>query len=130
MSNSEKQTQGLGMPWENDYGYAQAVKVGKMVWLAGQLGHDEKGQLAKNMDEQMKLAYQNIAKLLTGFDFTMEDIVEEVLYVTDMQAAFEARKKYGKEVYDDPKKVASTVIVVAGLALPGQLLEIKIVAKK
>lgn len=130
MNSSEKQTQGLGMPWEDEYGYAQAVKIGEMVWLAGQVGHDENGQLADGMESQMLLAYKNINKLLMGFDFTMEDVAEEVLYVTDMQAAFAARKKYGKQFYTDPKKVASTVIVVSGLALPGQLLEIKIMAKK
>lgn len=75
-------------------------------------------------------AYANIKKLLTGFDMKMDDVVEEVLYVLDMPAAFEARKKYGKEFYPVPDRIPSTLIVVNGLALVGQVIEIKIVAKK
>ena len=33
METKERQTQSLGMPWEKEYGYAQAVGAGKTVWL-------------------------------------------------------------------------------------------------
>lgn len=46
----------------------------------------------------------------------------------DMATAFEARKKFKTEFYDNPKTVASTMVGVSGLALPGQLVEIKIIA--
>lgn len=130
MKNGHKTSQGFGMPWEDDYGYAQAVKKGDTVWIAGQLGHDEKGNLLTGMEAQMKQSYVNIKKLLSSFDMTMGDVVEEVLYVTDMATAFEARKKNKTLFYDDPKGVASTIVVVNGLALPGQLVEIKIVARQ
>ena len=130
MSEQTKEFQQLGMPWETEYGYAQAVKAGNTVWLAGQVGHNDKGELANGMENQMVLAYENIKKLLTGFQFGMGDVVEEVLYVLDMNAAFAARKQIGREVYPEPMHVASTVIVVSGLALPGQLIEIKIVATR
>lgn len=130
MINQHKETQTLNMPWEEEYGYAQGVKNGNTVWLAGQVGHDEKGVLASGMEGQVKLSYANIKRLLQRFDMTMDDVVEEVLYVLDMASAFEARKKFGRDFYPDPKRIPSTVIVVAGLALPNQLIEIKIVAKK
>jgi 2-iminobutanoate/2-iminopropanoate deaminase len=130
MKNESKEIQTLNMPWEEDYGYAQAVKKGNTVWLAGQVGHDENGILADGMEAQVKLCYTNIKKLLDAYNMAMDDIVEEVLYVLDMGTAFAARKKLGCEIYPDPKRIASTIIVVNGLALPGQLIEIKIVAKK
>ena len=130
METTTKEIQSLGMPWENEYGYAQAVKRGSTAWLAGQVGHDENGVLAVSMDDQVDLAYKNIKKLLAGFNMTMDDVIEEVLYVMDMNSAFQARKNIGSKIYSNPKSVASTVIVVNGLALPGQLIEIKIVAKR
>lgn len=129
MKTVQKEIQKLGMPWEDEFGYAQAVKLGNTVWIAGQVGHDNKGVLASGMDAQMKLAYANIKKLLTGFDLTMDDIVEEVLYVLDINAAFAASKNLRPVIYPDPMRIPSTLIGVNGLALPGQLIEIKVVAK-
>ena len=130
MITEQKEVQGLGMPWEKEFGYAQAVKKGDTAWLAGQVGHDDKGVLAEGMEAQMMKAYANIQKLLAGFDMEMDDVVEEVMYVLDIGAAFNARKKHGNQFYPDPKRIPSTLIVVSGLSLPGQLIEIKIVARK
>ncbi len=130
MEVKEKEARGLGMPWETEYGYAQAVRVGDTVWLSGQLGHDDKGALAEGMEAQMRQTYANIGALLRAYGMTMDDVVEEVVYVLDTQAAFVARKKLGREVYPDPMQVASTLIGVVGLAIPGELVEIKIVARK
>ncbi len=130
METKEKETQSLGMPWEAQYGYAQAVRAGDTVWLSGQLGHDDAGTLAEGMEAQMRQTYANARKLLAAFGMTMGDVVEEVVYVLDTQAAFLARKKLGREVYPDPMQVASTLIGVVGLAIPGQLVEIRIVARR
>jgi enamine deaminase RidA (YjgF/YER057c/UK114 family) len=130
MDNKRKEAQGLGMPWEKEYGYAQGVKVGKTVWLSGQLGHDEKGALADGMEAQMQQTYYNISTLLGAFGMTTENVIEEVLYVLDIDAAMAARKKLGREVYKDPMLIASTMIGVVSLAIPGQLVEIRIVAKE
>ncbi|MCZ6480310.1 MAG: hypothetical protein O6929_07900 [candidate division NC10 bacterium] len=40
-----KEAKSLGMPWENEYGYSQAVKVGDTIYLAGQVSHDDKGNV-------------------------------------------------------------------------------------
>lgn len=91
MERKEKETQSLGMPWEKEYGYAQAVKAGNPVWLSGQLGRDDKGVLAEGMEAQMRQTYANAEKLLSGYGMTMDDVVEEVVYVLDTLAAFVKR---------------------------------------
>ena len=125
-----KLVQGLNMPWEKEYQYAQGVKSGNTVWLAGQLGHDDKGILAEGMEAQVQLSYNNIKKLLAEFNMAMDDVVEEVLYVLDMPTAFEATKKVRQQFYKKPSEVATTIIAVTGLALPRQLIEIKIIARQ
>lgn len=127
---NKKEIQRLNMSWEKDYQYAQGTKSGNTVWLAGQLGHDDKGILAEGMEAQVQKSYANIKKLLTAFNLVMDNVVEEVLYVMDMPAAFEVTKKVRQQFYNHPDEVATTIVAVSGLALPGQLIEIKIVARQ
>lgn len=35
----------FAVPWEDAYGYAQAIKVGDTIHVSGQPSHDEKGNL-------------------------------------------------------------------------------------
>lgn len=130
MDSQKKDTQSLGMSWEADYGYAQGLKKDGTVWLSGQIGHDEHGVVAGDMEAQMRQAYANIHKLLAGFGLTMNDVVDETLYVLDNTTAYAARQKLGREVYSDPMQVPSTMIGVAALNLPTLLVEIKVVAMK
>ena len=138
-----KQAVGLGMPWEEQYGYAQAVKVGDTVWVSGQLSHDEAGNMVApapldatgaiadhaNMGPQMAQSYANIAKVLAGYGLTMDNVVEEVVYVTDMDAAFAVAGEVRRRAYGGTPVVASTILVTPRLAFPEQLIEIKVTAK-
>ena len=40
-----KDARGLGMPWEDLYGYAQAIRVGDTIYVSGQLSHDDEGNI-------------------------------------------------------------------------------------
>jgi enamine deaminase RidA (YjgF/YER057c/UK114 family) len=139
-----KDTKGLGMPWEAEYGYAQAVKVGDTIYVSGQLSHDDEGNLVgaaplddkgrildhSNMEIQMRQTYANAKKLLGLYGATLDNVVEEVLYVTDMDAAFAVAGHVRKEAYgSEQPDVASTILVTPRLALPPQLIEIKFVAR-
>ncbi len=140
----KKEAKGLGMPWETDYGYAQAIKVGDTIYLSGQLSHDDQGNLVgeaplddqgritdySNMEVQMRQTYSNAKKLLEQYGATLDNVVEEVIYVIDMDAAFAVAGKVRKEAYWTGKpEVASTLLVTPRLAFPPQLVEIKLIAK-
>lgn len=126
---STKEFKTFNMPWEKVYGYVQSVKKGNTVWISGQLGHDMDGNLTDGMENQFRQSYRNIEKLLAEYKLGAGNVVEEVIYVTDMKEGFESRKITGKEFYGEECIVASTIIGVTELALPGQKVEIKIVAK-
>ena len=81
------------------------------------------------MGPQMAQSYANIAKVLAGYGLTMENIVEEVLYVTDMDAAFAVAGEVRRQAYGGRPVVASTILVTPRLAFPDQLIEIKVTAK-
>jgi enamine deaminase RidA (YjgF/YER057c/UK114 family) len=129
-----KETAEFGVPWEDTYGYAQAVRAGDTIYVSGQLSHDDQGNLLgvapPDMAAQMRQAYANAARILARFGASLEDVVEEVLYVTDMEKAFAAAGPVRKEAYGSARPpVASTILVTPRLALAAQMIEIKFVAR-
>ena|SRR5688572_18841257 len=139
-----KEVKGFGMPWEDQFGYAQAVKIDDTIYVSGQLSHDEQGNIVgaaplddngrisdhSNMETQMRQTYANAKKILNEFGATLDNVVEEVLYVTDMDEAMAVAGAVRKEAYgSDKPEVACTIFVTPRLAFPTQLIEIKFVAK-
>ena len=126
-----KETKSLNMPWEQQYGYSQAVKVGDTIYIAGQVSHDDGANVVGvgEMETQMRQAYANVAKLLKEYGADMDNVVEEVLYVTDMESAFTARVNCHEEVFGGFPSVASTIVQIGRLAFPEFLIEIKCIAK-
>ena len=92
---------------------------------------DSEGRITdhSNMEPQMAQSYANIKTLLERYGATMTNIVEEVLYVTDMDAAFAVAGSVRAEAYGGKPEVASTIIVTPRLAFPNQLIEIKVIAQ-
>jgi len=119
------------MPWEKEYGYAQAVKVGDTIYLSGQVGHDDAGNIIGrgDMEAQMRQAYANIQKLLALYGATIENLVDEILFVTNMEAAFTAASKCRQEIFSGTPVIASTIVQIQRLAFPELMIEIKCVAK-
>jgi enamine deaminase RidA (YjgF/YER057c/UK114 family) len=133
----------LDVPWEDAYGYAQAIRIGNTIHVSGQLSHDEKGALIapaaldesgrpadfSTMEAQMRVTYANAAKLLARFGATLDDVVEETLYVLDVDTAFAVAGKVRKEAYATARpQCASNLIGVSRLAFPEQLIEIVVKA--
>jgi 2-iminobutanoate/2-iminopropanoate deaminase len=126
-----KDARNLGTPLEKDFGYAQAVKIGDTIYVSGQLSLDEKGTInGKDMESQLWQVYANIVKVLGLYGARLkDDVVEEVIYVTDMQAALAVAPKVRLGAYSGPPQVASTIVQVAHLSVPGALVEIRVTAK-
>lgn len=134
-----KKIANFGVAWESTFGYAQAVQVKDTVYVSGQLSHDKRGNLVApakldgagkpvdffNMEAQVRQTYLNAIELLGEFGATLDDVVEETLYVVDVAAAFPAASKVRKEMYGtDRPQCASNLIGITRLAFPEQLVEI------
>ncbi len=126
-----KETKSLNMPWEKEYGYSQAVKVGDTIYLSGQVSHDDKGNVLGegNMEVQMRAAYANVEKVLAQYGASMDNVVDEILFVTDMDAAFAARVKMKQEVYSGSPILGSTIVQIQRLAFPQLMIEIRCIAR-
>lgn len=110
---------------------AQGVKVGNILYMSGQVGIDEAGNIPAGMAEQTVLAYANIRAVLNEFGAGFDNIVDETFLVTsveethaNLQAIYGARAA----AYGGIPAVTQTLIGVAGLVLPALKLEIKCIA--
>jgi 2-iminobutanoate/2-iminopropanoate deaminase len=81
------------------------------------------------MEVQMRQAYANIEKVLAQYGATMENIVEWVLFVTDMDAAFAARVKCQQEVFSGDPVLASTIVQIQRPAFSELMVEIRCTCK-
>lgn len=117
--------------WEREFGQVQGVKASGLVFVSGQVSVDEKGLLVGkgSLETQMRQAYANVVKVLQQLNLTMNDVLEETLYVTDMPPALTIGPKIRREVYGGPPAVASTLLQVQRLAFADAMIEIRVIAK-
>lgn len=135
----ERKTAVHGVPWEESYSYYQAVRVKDVIYVSGQLSHDKEGKFiapaelgadgkpvdASTMEAQMRQTYKNTVAMLAEFGATLADVVEETLFVTDVEAAFAVAGKVRSEMYGVARPLcASNLIGVSQLSQPVQLIEI------
>ena len=111
--------------------FSQGVQVGNTLHMAGQVGTDAEGKAPDSLVDQMKNAYQHVESVLKEFNCTMDNVVEETWFVTDMhecmrqvQELFAARQA----IYGKPPEVAQTLVQVVALVDPSFKIEIKCVA--
>jgi len=108
--------------------YSHAIRVGDLLFIAGQVAVDREGKLVGKGDAaaQTRQAMENIRNLLEAAGATFENVVKLNIYVTSMeerQAMARARLPFLKEPYP-----TSTLVEVKQLASPDFLVEIEAVA--
>ena len=127
----DKEAKGLGMQWEQAHGSAPAVQVGDTIYISGQVSHDDEGNVLGegDMGVQMRAAYANVEKVLAQYGATIENIVDEIIFVTDMETGLATRAELKDEVYAGKPVVACTIVEIAKLAFPPLMVEIRCVAR-
>jgi len=74
----------FGVPWEKDFSYAQGVKVGNLIFVAGQLSHSQTKDdtweysevtVGEDFETQYRQTLENVKAVLEHFGATMDDVV-------------------------------------------------------
>ena len=111
--------------------FCQGVRVGDTLYMAGQVGTDENGTAPDDLLAQMKHAYAHVQSVLAEYGGTMDNVVDETWFVTDID---DTMAKVGElfaaraEIYGKKPEVSQTLVQVAGLVDPSFKIEIKCVA--
>jgi 2-iminobutanoate/2-iminopropanoate deaminase len=111
-------------------GYSHAVRMGDLVFVAGQVAKNDRDEIVGKGDvgAQTAQVYRNLKAVLEAAGSGMDRIGKITVYTTslDYRAAIAAvREKVFREAGHFP---ASTFLVVSSLAHPDYLVEIEAVA--
>jgi enamine deaminase RidA (YjgF/YER057c/UK114 family) len=109
--------------------YAYGIRTDNIVWIAGQVARDAEGNLIGEGDAeaQAEQCFKNIRAIVEAAGGTMNDIVRMVIYLTD-RAYRPALGAARARIFSEPLLPTTTLVIVAGLALPEYLVEIEAVA--
>jgi 2-iminobutanoate/2-iminopropanoate deaminase len=102
--------------------------VGDTIYVSGQVSHDDMGNIVGrgDMEAQMRQTYANVRKVLSQYGATMDNIVDEILFVTDMNTAFAAAVKCRNEVFFGAPVVASTIVQIRRLAFSEIMMRLSV----
>jgi enamine deaminase RidA (YjgF/YER057c/UK114 family) len=108
---------------------AEVPQGARLFFVSGQVGVDSKGKLQVGIEKQVEQAWKNIAQVLKSAGMTYADIVKVNIFLTDSRfiAPYRAMRD---RFFAKPPYPASTLLIVAGLADPGMLVEVEVVAAK
>lgn len=112
--------------------YSHTVHVppgARWVAVAGQVGINARGVLAKGIRHQAEQAFRNVLACLRENAMRKQDLVKITVFLTDARHIAEYRAARAK-LLGDAVRPASTLLIVAGLASPDMLIEVEAWAAK
>ncbi len=122
-----RQTFKTGARWEAIVGYSRAVRVGRIVHVAGTTATDENSRVVGIGDAyaQAVQALRNIERGLKGVGADFADVVRTRIFVVNIAENWEAVGRAHGEIFRDIQP-ASTMVEVSGLIQPEMLVEIEV----
>jgi 2-iminobutanoate/2-iminopropanoate deaminase len=111
------------------YLLSQAMRVGELVFVSGQVGIDDDGELVAvgDFEAQADQAFRNLGRVLEAGGSSLDRVVKVTIFLTDMAANFpkvvELRRKWFTPPYP-----ADTIVEVRSLYRPEVELEIEAIA--
>lgn len=106
--------------------FSEAVRVGDMLYLSGQIGNTPDGKLPDGIEAQARQAMENIGRVLKGQGLGFGDVVKCTVMLDDMKN-WPAFNKIYVTYFPDAKYPARSAFGADGLAL-GALLEVECLA--
>ena len=111
--------------------FSQGVQVGNVLTLAGQLGDNDDGSVPEDIKNQMINCYNNIKNVLSEFGATLDNVIDETWFVTDVNECMENVSEIFDErenIYGCKPEVSQTLVGISALVQPQYKLEIKVIA--
>ena len=110
----------------NTWQFSQGVQVGDTLWISGQLGIGSDGKPGATIEEQTRLAFQNLSRVLEEAGGSLAEVVELTTYHLAMDDLPQVAAVKGEFISQDFP--AWTAIGVTALAMPEFLIEVKATA--
>ena len=108
---------------------AEVPQGARLFYVSGQVGVDSRGKLQVGIDKQVEQVFKNIGQVLKSAGMGFGDIVKVTTFLTDSRYIVPFRTVRDR-FFPAPPYTSSTLLIVAGLADPGMLVAIEVVAAK
>jgi reactive intermediate/imine deaminase len=110
------------------YLLSQAIRVGDLLFVSGQVGIDDAGELvALDFDAQADQAFRNLGRVLEAGGSSLDRVVKVTIFLTDMAANFPKVVELRRRFFTPPYP-ADTIVEVRSLYRPEVEIEIEAVA--
>jgi 2-iminobutanoate/2-iminopropanoate deaminase len=107
--------------------YSQAVRVGEMVFISGQLGIDPaKGELLSGIENQTRQALKNIEAILKTANSLLDNAIKVTVFLRDMNNFSKMNEVYGE--YFTKNLPARSCVEVSKLPKEDAEIEIEVIA--
>ncbi len=118
--NTEKAPAAIGA-------YSQAMQVGNMLFVSGQIPFDPKTMelISEDVQEQTKQSLENLKAIIEEAGMSLEDVVKTTIFIKDMNEFALINEIYGN--YFENNKPARACVEVARLP-KDVLVEIEAIA--
>jgi enamine deaminase RidA (YjgF/YER057c/UK114 family) len=108
-------------------GYAPALRVERLLFVAGQVGRTPDLRIVEDPQEQFVQCFENLRTVLAAAGCGFADIVDLTTFHVDMPLHWEAFRAVKNRMLP-PGAFPMTAVGVTALAAPGMLLEVKATA--
>lgn len=106
--------------------YSQAVQLGNMLFISGQIGIDPaSGNLSATVEDQTRQVMENLNSILKAANMSLQDVVQARIYLTDIDDFQKINGIYAS--YFEKDFPARSTVEVSGLPR-GALVEIEMAA--
>jgi len=108
--------------------FSPAIKDGDRLFCAGMIGLEPDGQAVADPERQFAQAFESLKAVLDAAGASFADVAEMTTFHVGLQRYLELFMKV-KDRYMGEPYPAWTAIGISELAVPGALVEVKIVAR-
>ncbi|WP_053129482.1 RidA family protein [Pseudomonas sp. MIACH] len=107
--------------------YSPAIKSNGFLFVSGQVGSHEDGSPEPDLEDQVRLAFNNLNAILGAAGCTFDDVIDVTVFIVDPESRFETIWKVVPEFWGNAPHPTLTGVGVTWLY--GYQFEIKVIAK-
>ncbi|WLH10669.1 RidA family protein [Pseudomonas hefeiensis] len=107
--------------------YSPAIRSNGFLFVSGQVGSTEDGSPEPELEDQVRLAFNNLKAILAAADCTFDDVVDVTVFIVDPESTFETIWKVVPEFWGSAPHPTLTAVGVTWLY--GFQFEIKVIAR-
>ncbi|SFG95179.1 RidA family protein [Pseudomonas sp. NFACC45] len=107
--------------------YSPAIRSNGFLFVSGQVGSTEDGSPEPELEDQVRLAFNNLKATLAAAGCTFDDVVDVTVFIVDPESTFERIWKVVPEFWGSAPHPTLTAVGVTWLY--GFQFEIKVIAR-